>query len=392
MKKNLLATSALVAAGALASQGAIAESKPIEVKVGGYYEQWVAYYNQNADFDNGSGPERYGTGVDVQEDGEIYFEGSTTTDNGLTFGFNVQLETSTSNDQIDENYLFVRGSFGEIVLGSENGPAYVMHYGVDIDKGYGLEEGDTSFYWFSGTSNQLHTSRMWLIDNDAEKIRWISPRVEGFQIGASYIPESRQDNELRTPNEAQNVGFFEDVFAAAINYDQTFNGLRVRTSLGGQYVGDDNGRASGGESEVWGVATGLRLGYGGFEGAVAYSHQNGTKLLSPFSFTGTTANPDTNGVTASTVDVVAAGVSYTDGPMAVSLTGAYGMSNNDQSLAADPTSRDTKQIVVLLGAGYTVGPGVAVKATAGYAQSENITGPNQDFTGYVVATGIRLSF
>ena len=46
--------------------------------------------------------------------------------------------------------LFVRGSFGEIVLGSENGPAYAMHYGTDIDKGYGLEEGDTSFYWFSG--------------------------------------------------------------------------------------------------------------------------------------------------------------------------------------------------------------------------------------------------
>ena len=186
MKKNLLATSALVAAGALATQGALAEAGPIQVSVGGYYEQWVGYVFQDADSDDRRVHERHGNDLDVNEDGEIHFKGSTTLDNGLTFGMNVQLESATSSDLIDESYIFVRGSFGEIVLGSENGPAYAMHYGADMDQGYGLEEGDSSFFWFAGgMNNQLNTSRPATIDNDSQKIRYISPRFSGFQLNCS---------------------------------------------------------------------------------------------------------------------------------------------------------------------------------------------------------------
>ena len=77
MKKNLLATTALVAAGVLASQGAFAESKPISLKVGGYMEQWVGV----ASYDPSTGADV--TDVDVQQDAEIHFSGSTTLDNGL---------------------------------------------------------------------------------------------------------------------------------------------------------------------------------------------------------------------------------------------------------------------------------------------------------------------
>ena len=41
MKKNLLASTALVAAGVLAANGALAASEKIKLAVGGYAERWV---------------------------------------------------------------------------------------------------------------------------------------------------------------------------------------------------------------------------------------------------------------------------------------------------------------------------------------------------------------
>lgn len=374
MKKNLLATSALIAAGALASQGALAEAKPIDLKVGGYYEQWVGMIFQDSDTDTSGSPERYADDLDVQEDGEIHFKGSMTADNGLTFGVNVQLEAATSGDQIDESYLFVRGSFGEIVLGSENGPAYGMHYGVDIDKGYGLEEGDTAFYWFSGgANNQLNTSRLATIDNDSQKIRWISPRFEGIQIGLSYSPEGRQDVDGRVPNEAQNGpgagGTFEQIIAGAINYDGKFDDVRIRVSAGGQWVADPNGAGNDPDDDVWATALGLRIGAGGFEGTLAWGHHNNVGLGG-----------------AESMDTIAAGVAFTDGPMGVSLTGAYGFTDGGSG------GRDAEQITIQLGAEYKVGPGVSINGTAVYVSSDDVVGNGSDFTGFGIVGGVKLSF
>jgi outer membrane protein OmpU len=380
MKKNLLATSALIAAGVLASQGALAEAKPISIMVGGYYEQWVGLIFQDSDVTGAAADITNADDLDVQEDGEIHFVGSMTTDNGLTFGVNVQLEASTSGDQIDENYLFVRGSFGEIVLGSENGPAYTMHYGVDIDQGIGLEEGDAGLYWFrstaaapnnqGGTHWQLHTTRNVIIDNDAQKIRWISPRMSGLQIGMSYAPEARDDKDDRIPNEFDNANTFEQIVAAAVNFDQQFDNVRVRASVGGQYVGDPNGGANGSEDSVWAVSTGIRIGAGGFEAAVAYSHTNG-------------AGP----ADAEQVDVVGAGISYKDGPMGVSLTGAYGSTNNDEA-----AGRDAQQLLIQLGLSYQVGPGVSINGAAIYANSTDLIASDVDFTGFGVVGGVKLNF
>jgi predicted porin len=370
MKKNLLATSALIAAGALASQGALAEAKPISIKVGGYYEQWVGFISQSSDLDDAH--KTNASELDVQEDGEIHFKGSTTLDNGLTFGVNVQLEASTSGDHIDENYLFIRGSFGEIVLGSENGPAYAMHYGTDIDKGYGLEEGDTGFYWMSGgTDASLYTSRPAQIDNDGQKIRWFSPRMEGFQIGFSYTPEDRDDTDGRVPNEADNSGVHEQIIAAGVNFDQKFDDVRFRASLVGEYVADHNDKVNGDEDSVWEVAAGLRIGVGGFEGTIAYKHANGDGPAS-----------------AEQVDVVTAGIAFTDGPLGVSLTGAYGMTDGGDGSAA----MDATQLVVQLGVGYKVGPGVSINGTAVYATSEDLISGGGDFTGFGVVGGVKLSF
>ena len=93
MKKILLGSTALVAAGMIASAPASAKMK---LSVGGYMEQWVGYVSQDdvgtADY----------SGVDVKSDSEVHFKGMVKLDNGMSVGVNVQLEANTSGDTIDE--------------------------------------------------------------------------------------------------------------------------------------------------------------------------------------------------------------------------------------------------------------------------------------------------
>ena len=119
MKKVLLGTSALALAGAFASPAASAEWT---VRVGGYMEQYVAFATSDANFSGDY------DGIDSKQDTEIFFAPSITLDNGIKFGANVQLEANTNSDQIDESFMFIKGSFGEILLGSENSAGYKMTY------------------------------------------------------------------------------------------------------------------------------------------------------------------------------------------------------------------------------------------------------------------------
>ena len=84
MKRILLGTTALVAVGVI---GAPVAQAQIELGVGGFMEQYFGYGSSDIeDRDH----------FDQKSDSEIIFSGSTTLDNGLQFGVNVQLEGNTS--------------------------------------------------------------------------------------------------------------------------------------------------------------------------------------------------------------------------------------------------------------------------------------------------------
>ncbi len=115
MKKDLYGSTALVAAVAMAATPDAAE-EGVKLGLGGYYNSffWAGDYSEasNDARDFGS------TGL--FSEGEVHFKGSTTLDNGITFGVQIELEAFQSGDQIDENYIFVEGSFGRMVIGGEN--------------------------------------------------------------------------------------------------------------------------------------------------------------------------------------------------------------------------------------------------------------------------------
>ena len=103
MKKALLATSAIIAAGVIAAPAIAAEKKaagPIALKLGGYFTLMGVHTSQ----DDGAG--QPGNNLHdnmITREAEVSFSGSTTLDNGVSVGVDVQLEAETCGDQVDES-------------------------------------------------------------------------------------------------------------------------------------------------------------------------------------------------------------------------------------------------------------------------------------------------
>ena len=377
MKKVLLGTTAIVAAGMIASSPASAAEK-ISAKVGGYMEQWIGYATVDQ-----SGSTRDIDGFDIKSDSEIHFTGSTTLDNGIEFGVNVQLEAnSNSSDQIDESYLIVKGSFGEINLGDENSAMYKMHYSP-TDYGIGLNSGDqvdwaavsgsgiTSGGYFRAPygSTYVEPNRA----NDSTKLTYYTPRFSGFQLGASYSPDSNQDNNNSPDRNASAT----DMVAVGANFKGDFAGASLGISGGyGKFLNS----ATGSTVEPAAYNFGLTIGFGGFSVGGSYAK----------------ADDNNNGSDGDGYNI---GVAYTTGPLGVSLT--YFDGERDGLTTGSGTTRVTtnsaSQKTVHLSANYTLGPGVTAAATLGHANFESndrtLAGATvQDIEATYFVTGIKLSF
>ena len=140
MKKQLLTITAVAAAGVLTVSGAALAQKP-SLTLGGSTEQIFGVGNDDDAFTAVSGKR---AGFDQQSDGEIFFNGAVTLDNGIKIRTRVELESNTESntagetanvahtsqgDTIDEHWMRISGSFGEIRLGSGDAAAQAMTTG-----------------------------------------------------------------------------------------------------------------------------------------------------------------------------------------------------------------------------------------------------------------------
>ena len=414
MKKILLGTSALAMAGAFAGQ---ANAATWDLDWGGYYEASIAY----ASSDRGGDDDGF-DGVDVLTDSEIIFTPSITLDNGLTFGVDIQLEGTSggTGDRIDESFAFVKGSFGQVLIGSENSAGYKMMYGapdvtwINVNSGSGsvLIPGiyDNDVFRGTGGSSFVEVGR----NNDAERITYFTPRFSGFQLGVSY---ARDGNESSGFIDDDASGVLHDIFDIGANYVNSFGAFDI--AIAGRYgtatledrdgtpgtAGTPridgiaiapNGRAilfngpapvgatvvrnpvaatagtagtgpnGGGDPEVW--AVGLNLGYGGFKIGGSY------------------AKSDDSGYLAQDGTFFDLGVSYTTGPWGMSFT--YSKGENEVT-AGGPDSELDQYIA---GVTYKLGPGVTAGAYAGYADFDAPGGDAGDIDGFYVGTGFKLNF
>ncbi|SOC17356.1 porin [Thalassospira xiamenensis] len=340
MKKILVASSALVA---VAFAGQAQASEKIKLSVGGYMEQWMGV----ADQDSGESVNAF------QSDTEIHFKGSTTLDNGIEVGAVVELEGETSDDQVDEEYLYINGGFGQVKLGKEDGAADDMGITAPSVGPVGVNDGDLT-NWVSAYLPDTVPST-----GDHKRVTYYTPSLSGFRAGVSYADDDTSNN-----NDTATTG--DNVISAGLEYNADFDGWSLGLSATGENEGEGN----------W-YGLGANVGFGNFTVGGSWGH-----IEDDFGLT----ERDAAGSDTDTFDV---GVSYAMDAAAVSLSYAYSEYGNRSTTGG--ASNEGEMSTVDLGLAYTLGAGVSWNTSVFWFDDDN-NNASFDNDGYGAVTGLRLDF
>jgi outer membrane protein OmpU len=395
MKKQLLTTTALVAAGVLTITGSALAQKPT-LSLGGSTEQIFGVGQNDDAFDAANGQR---IGFDQHSDTEVHFNGSVTLDNGIKIRTRVELEGNSADttagrnsnvingapgtasngtgggsaDTIDENWMRISGSFGEVRLGSGDAAAQAMTTGYlgTWATGVGQNLAFDTTDWISRTAATVRAGNVHRVDasSDAEHVSYFTPRFAGFQAGISYIPSAREDvnNQRELTAGADNDGW-----SLGLNFDRKFGGIGV--GIAGGYATANESTANLDNPEIWGI--GGRVDFAGFRVAMSWLDTDDQ---------GTALNTAANGQ-----ETFEAGVRYIFGPNAVS---AQYQKAETQSRAAARNNDEAETF--WLAYRRTLGPGVFWKVSAMFADFDDglagaAAGNSND--GQALTTSIQIRF
>ncbi|MBR9972762.1 porin [Magnetospirillum sulfuroxidans] len=387
MKKILIASTALVAAGMITA-GSASASEKIKLNLGGYSKWWVVGAWQDsgyeAAFGAGSGS---ANNVDVQGENEVWFGGSTTLDNGLQVGIDMQLRTggrSDSNtaygtaDVIDESYVWVSGGFGKVIVGTENNGTYLLHVTAPDAAGNWNEGGVMMGNQAIARPASVTTLRggnttAILTDGDADKITYVAPAFYGLTLGASYVPNTSEDNQNVYGSGGSSFSAASEIYGVGALYANTFGGVGVKVSAG--YVTYDVAAATDRSQEL---AFGTQLSYAGFTLGGSYRNQSENAAQNQ-SVTNTGYGWDV-------------GLQYATGPYAVSL--AY---FNSKVQGSATVNGEDEVTAYQLSGKYNMGAGVDLLASVGHIEYDgeeaSVSGGDVNHNeGWTVMTGLSLQF
>jgi len=403
MKKILLTTTALVAAGFLSS-AALADSasdsfdtssKPagISLGLGGYYKAAAGF----VDSDLQSARE-----YAVQHDVEVYFTGETTLDNGLTVGARIELDTddssATTETKADERYAYFRGSWGELRAGNEDSarrllsvqapePSSVFSSGdgyINM-KELDLATGVATFDNLVGIGFDGENDTVADLEGDDAKLIYFTPSFNGLTLGVSFTPEVGRDGTAVSNGVSGNDQTTEgDVISLAALYEGDFDGVGVKASLG--YESTDGGKAGGTAAGAQvddrdALAFGLQFNVSEWYFGGSYG------MFDDFSTTTGAA------VTESDLefDVYDLGVVWAPGDYSVGLS--YSSGDYEATTGGAEVELDTWQV----SGAYTLGQGIDLVGAIQFndLDADGITGitaaeADQESTAVLVGTDIRF--
>lgn len=380
MRKFLLSTSALVGVGMVAAPAGAAE--PIKLSLGGYMEQYIGFVSQDDDPIVGgttSSGRNYGS-FDTQSDTEIYFSGSTTLDNGIKIGVRVELEADPHNassaNHIDEQWLDVASpTLGNLRLGGDdtvNALAYVSPWrGIS---------GDFDNWISPDNITKNDNAYDHNLSSDVNKVSYFTPRIFGFQLGGSYVPEPGNSGNT-TPNYRSDA---HSAYSLSLTYSETLMGVKVDAQAANYIEGHTAGTATTSSEGRRSYNYGLKLGYMNWEVGVAYGETN--QRVRAQQSTATSVSLDGNHWEA--------GLAYRPGPWAV---GFWYMRDNREGLTAAPAdnrdANDTTNVYSLFGE-YVLGPGVKLEGMIVKVDYDEETqlDANENSGGWAVVAGFRLDF
>ena len=370
MKKTLFGTTSLAGLGLVAASPAVAQ---IELGLGGYMNNYFAVGENDPD----DGTDYAPTGL--FSDGEVWFTGEFTADNGLTFGANVQLESfGGTADQIDENFGYINGGFGRFQFGSENTAAYLMHFaapsvGVPVNTGWvtsfiAQPAGHTAGFRTPGLSTYVDPG------NDENVLTYFTPRFFGFQLGGSYQPAVVFTGEgLNAPVFANENTQYNNGVSIGLNFVETLGSVDLAIS-GGYRRAEAPDNAIGGVNpdDLEQVSFGATVGFAGLTIGGSYANETEGRIRG--------AGISSEGYS---YDV---GASYSNGPWTFGLLYFHGREEGSLAVGGDNTL-DTASAAVE----YVLAPGVEASLTGMYADWRT-EGPGRDNDGFSGILGIEFGF
>lgn len=191
MYKKILTT--LMAASSCLALSAGADSAPSStpsIKITGTYKAFMAGTNQRV---------RSNKGVQTMNQGNITFNGGGVANNGLSYGVLGVLDIGRDRkltDRISEAYAyFGSDSVGNFQLGDTNGVASLMLYdATDTMGGTGGFDGnlDKLLNVTRGVDFSQNIGHVNDGSSRSGKLNWMSPEISGWQVGASYTPDTAQ--------------------------------------------------------------------------------------------------------------------------------------------------------------------------------------------------------
>ena len=228
MKRVLLATTALVAAGAFVGTAAQAQDMmvPMTVGVGGYYTiAAIGYSGDDAPDDRSHG---------INQNMEMQFRAEGTLDNGITAGVRARF-TANDYEHSDEQEVYFSGAFGSFHAGAIEGAAQQM---TAWAPGSSVPIGGIKSPWFQGIGGMWTTNA--IMNEDALKVVFFSPGFNGISLGLSYAPENSTDAYAGRGN--ADPGQNSEQVTASLSYSVDVMGGSLSANVGYEtYTNEDGG-------------------------------------------------------------------------------------------------------------------------------------------------------
>ena len=353
MKKLLLGTTALVAAGAfaVAAQADEMMEAPISAGVAGYT---TAAISISSDTDDNT------RGDSISIVNEFAVSGSTTLDNGITVAVSVQLGQSagswaTGNGNaekeaiVDEQHITLSGSFGSFRVGRTESAAFnatVSAPGAALGGIIGL-----NYPWYSVGGVNTFSGIGW---EDAIKVVYTSPDFNGLTVGLSYAPEGSEQAPYasRATNDAGQVSGHT---ALGVSYSTAFmEGGSLSLGMAFETAEHETGDIEAAEGMKFGAVVSIdQLSFGGG----MFDDENARHVVT---------GADISGMA---YDV---GASWTEGATQIGI-----------QYASDETGGAT---ATALHVNYNLGPGIDIGGQIGTASADAA----DDVTSFILGTSVSF--
>ena len=415
MKKLLTSAAICGLVFAVAPAHAGDDTSAFELELGGYFKGY-AFYSDVDEFSNATSSIE-NRDFDIVRETEIHFGGETTLDNGLTVGFHTETEADASPDnedefEVDESYAYFSGGWGRVNFGAEDGAAYLLQVAApsadsNID---GIRQYINPVNYgamVSGTGTGLaavldHNGTRAGLDYDQDvsskydKFTYLSPIMNGFQLGVSYTPEhtdSADEDATNLDDEDLDLG---EVYDLALRYEGSFNNVGVIFGAGYTHAELEKSRNATvapvlaltnrtDDRTAWNV--GLDLDIGPFGIGAAYLEDDYGETVSLLNGSGGVAD------TLDDEEIFVLGVDYTTG--AFKLGASYMDIENTGNIVGFTNTGVANQGIdsqrYAAGVTYTYGPGMTFRGSVSHVEHENVELENTATSGTdVEATTLTL--